>query len=184
MIERGRISSAQAICPLYLLPLVSRMFTHNRTTSHDRPALFFSFYFSLFLLYLLCYRSFEWLISHRKPPVVSANLNRLCYRSFVRSHNLLGYPSHCQCVALWLCPDNGGDIGGQHTHPTDSEFVITMFWYSRPARGRVSIFDSTSQSPQSEEIKLIALRGHVVYQRHRCLRALARLPTPFCCLKL
>ena len=37
------------------------------------------------------------------------------------------YPSHRQRVSLWLGPDTGRGIDGQHIHPTDSEIVITMF---------------------------------------------------------
>ena len=37
------------------------------------------------------------------------------------------YPSHRQRVSLRLSLDNGEGIGGQHTYPTDSEIVITIF---------------------------------------------------------
>ena len=44
------------------------------------------------------------------------------------------YPNHRQRVSLRLGPDNGGGIGGQHRWTTDSEIVITMFWYSKTWR--------------------------------------------------
>ena len=67
---------------------------------------------------------------------------------------------------------------------TPRSVVRTVTNRERPARGKVFIFYSTSQSLQSEEIRLITPSGRLVTHRNRCLRALTRLLTPFCYLTL
>ena len=74
-----------------------------------------------------CFRGFR-LWSTEESFVAGHGACVFCFTHIAKKR---WYLSHYQRVSLRLCPDNSGGIGGQYIHPTHSEFVITMFWYSK-----------------------------------------------------
>ena len=66
---------------------------------------------TFFLIYR-CFRGFK-LWSTEESFVAGHGACAFCFTHIAKTRR---YPSHCQRVSLWQCPDNGGGINGQHTH--------------------------------------------------------------------